>query len=56
MITVDNNRKAILISVEEWNLIQETLHLLSINGAREDLIKGRETRWEDCTPLEEVEW
>ena len=56
LITVANNKKAILLSVEEWDSIQETLYLLSIPGVKDDLIKGKNTDWEDCTPLEEVEW
>ncbi len=31
---------AILISEEAWRAIQETLHLLSIPGMRESIIKG----------------
>lgn len=56
LITVANNKKAILLSVEEWDSIQETLYLLSILRVKNDLIKGKNTDWEDCTPLEEVEW
>ena len=56
LITVANNKKAILLSVEEWDSIQETLYLLSIPRVKNDLIKGKNTDWEDCTPLEEVEW
>lgn len=56
MITVNNQKKAILVSVEEWNAIQETLYLLSIPEVKDDLIEGKNTKWEDCTPLEEVEW
>jgi prevent-host-death family protein len=56
LITVADNKKAILLSVEEWDSIQETLYLLSIPGVKDDLIKGKNTDWEDCTPLEEVKW
>ena len=56
LITVANNKKAILLSVEEWDSIQETLYLLSIPGVKDDLIEGKNTNWEDCTPLEKVEW
>ena len=56
LITVANNKKAILLSVEEWDSIQETLYLLSIPRVKNDLIKGKNTDWEDCTPLEEGEW
>ena len=56
MITVDNQKQAVLVSVNEWNSIQETLYLLSIPGVKHDLIEGKNTDWEDCTPLEEIEW
>ncbi len=56
MITVDNHKQAVLVSVNEWNSIQETLYLMSIPGVKDDLIEGKNTDWEDCTPLEEVEW
>ena len=56
MIIIDDNKKAVMLSVEEWNSIQETLYLLSIPGVKDDLLKGKNTQWEDCTPLEEVEW
>jgi prevent-host-death family protein len=31
---------AVLISEEDWSTVQETLHLLSIPGMRESIIKG----------------
>jgi antitoxin YefM len=54
--TVDNHKQAVLVSVNEWNSIQETLYLMSIPGVKDDLIEGKNTDWKDCTPLEEVEW
>ncbi|HAC65820.1 MAG TPA: prevent-host-death protein [Cyanothece sp. UBA12306] len=56
MITVDDDKKAVLVSIDEWNSIQETLYLLSIPGVKDDLIEGKNTDWSDCTPLEQVEW
>lgn len=32
---------AVLLSSEDWDAIQETLHLLSIPGMRESIKKGR---------------
>ncbi len=55
-IAIENQKKAVLVSIEQWNAIQETLYLSSISGVKEDLIEGKNTKWEDCTPLEEVEW
>jgi antitoxin YefM len=56
LITVESNKKAVLISLEEWKSIKETLYLVSIPGVKDDLIEGKNTAWEDCIPLEEVEW
>lgn len=56
LITVDENKQAVLVSLEEWNSLQETLYLSSILGVKVDLIEGKNTRWEDCVPLDEVEW
>jgi prevent-host-death family protein len=56
LITTGDHKQAVLISLEEWKALQETLYLLSISQVKEDLIAGKNTPWEDCTPLEEVEW
>lgn len=56
IITLENEQKAVLLSLEEWESIQETLYLVSIPGVKEDLIKGKNTDWEDCVPLDELEW
>ena len=45
---------AILISEEDWNAVNETLHLLSIPGMRESIIEGLQTPLEDCD--ESIEW
>lgn len=39
---------AVLISEEDWNSLQETLHLLSIPGMRESIREGMETPMEGC--------
>ena len=56
MITNNQNQKGVLLSLEQWNSIQETLYLMSIPGVKEDLIEGKNTNWEDCTPVEQLEW
>ena len=48
------NANAVLISEEDWNAINETLHLLSIQGMRESIIEGLQTPLEDCD--ESIEW
>ena len=45
---------AVLISEEDWNAINETLHLLSIQGMRESIIEGLQTPLADCD--ESIEW
>ena len=45
---------AVLISEEDWNAVNETLHLLSIPGMRESIIEGLQTPLEDCD--ESIEW
>ena len=48
------NANAVLISEEDWNAVNETLHLLSIQGMRESIVEGLRTPLEDCD--ESVEW
>jgi antitoxin YefM len=45
---------AILISEEDWNAVNETLYLLSIQGLRESIMEGLQTPLEDCD--ESIEW
>jgi prevent-host-death family protein len=39
LITADNHN-AVLLSEEDWNALQETVHLLSISGMRESIIEN----------------
>jgi prevent-host-death family protein len=39
---------AVLVGEEDWNAIQETLHLLSVPGMRESIREGLETPIDDC--------
>ena len=56
LITINEQKQAVLVSLEEWNGLQETLYLSSIPGLKDDLIAGKNTSWEDCVPLDKVEW
>ena len=56
LITINEQKQAVLVSLEEWNGLQETLYLSSIPGVKNDLIAGKNTPWEDCVPLDKVEW
>lgn len=39
---------AVLVAEEDWNAIQETLHLLSVKGMRESILEGMATPTRDC--------
>lgn len=45
---------AVLVSVEDWQAIQETLHLLSIPGMRESIRTGLKTPVGKC--LKKLRW
>ena len=45
---------AVLISIEDWRAIQETLHLLSISRMRLSIRKGMATPIKKC--LESLDW
>ena len=45
---------AVLISLEDWNAIQETLYLLSIPNMREQLLEGMKTPLDEC--VEDIGW
>jgi antitoxin YefM len=38
----------VLVGEEDWNAIQETLHLLSVPGMRESIREGMETPVDEC--------
>ena len=45
---------AVLVSEEDWDSIQETLHLLAIPGMSESIQKGLKTSVDECS--EELDW
>ncbi len=45
---------AVLVSEDDWDAIQETLHLLSIPGMKESIQKGLKTPVNECS--EELDW
>lgn len=45
---------AVLVSAEDWEAIQETLHLLSVPGMRESIKQGMEASIDDCS--EDLNW
>ncbi|MBU1189239.1 MAG: type II toxin-antitoxin system Phd/YefM family antitoxin [Gammaproteobacteria bacterium] len=46
--------KAVLVSEEDWEAIQETMFLLSVQGMRESIRDGMETSIDECS--EELDW
>lgn len=45
---------AVLLAEEDWNAINETLHLLSIPGMRESILEGLATPLDECD--REIDW
>jgi antitoxin YefM len=54
IIIMGKQAKAVLISEEDWQSIQETLHLLSIPGMRESIREGLQTPIDKCA--RELDW
>lgn len=46
--------KAVLVSEEDWEAIQETLFLLSVSGMRESIREGMDTPVDECS--EDLDW
>ncbi|HEY1059257.1 type II toxin-antitoxin system Phd/YefM family antitoxin [Limnobacter humi] len=54
-ITISGKRHdAVLISAEDWQAIQETLHLLSVPGMRESIKEGMAEPASSCS--KELDW
>lgn len=54
-ITISGKRNsAVLVSVEDWMSIQETLHLLAVPGMRESIKDGMEEPLDSCS--KELDW
>lgn len=45
---------SVLISEEDWNAVNETLYLLSVEGMRESVKEGLESDLSDCS--KELDW
>ena len=45
---------AVLVAVDDWRAIQETLHLLSIPGMRDSIREGLAAPIEDCS--DSLDW
>jgi len=54
IIITGKNSDAVLLSLEDWNAIQETLYLTSIPNMKESIIDGLNTPIQDCET--ELKW
>ena len=54
LLITGKRNKAVLISEEDWESIQETLFLLSVPGMRESIHEGMNTPTDECS--EELDW
>ena len=53
IIITGKKNDAVLLSLNDWNSIQETIYLNSIPNMKESIISGLNTPLEDC---EEYQW
>ena len=54
-VTIAGKRgNVVLIAEEDWNAVQETLHLLSIPGMRESIRDGLKAPVDECN--EDLDW
>ncbi len=51
---VGKKNAAVLLSLDDWRAIQETLYLLSIPKMRESIVRGLKTPVEKCSA--ELDW
>ena len=54
LLITGRNARAVLVSEDDWKAINETLHLLSLQGMRASIIEGLKTPLEDCDEF--IEW
>jgi len=51
---LSKDNQSVLVSLEDWEAIQETMYLLSIPNMRESIIVGLKTPIEECS--KDLEW
>lgn len=54
LLITGKRNKAVLVSNDDWEAIQETLFLLSVPGMRESIRKGKDTPADECS--ESLDW
>ena len=54
IVIAGKRHDAVLLSAEDWNAIQETLHLLAVPGMRESIKEGMAEPIDNCS--KELDW
>lgn len=54
IVIAGKRHDAVLLSAEDWNAIQETLHLLAVPGMRESIKEGMAEPLDNCS--KELDW
>lgn len=54
LVIAGERHDAVLVSAEDWQAIQETLHLLSVPGMRESIRDGMAEPLDECS--QELGW
>ena len=54
VIITGKRGNAVLVSEEDWQSLQETLYLLSIQGMRESISEGMATPVDECE--QDIDW
>ena len=54
VVITGKRRNAVLLAEDDWNAINETLHLLSAPEIRESILEGMQEKIDDCAA--ELEW
>ena len=56
MLVTGKRNNVVLISEQDWREIEETLHLLSVPGLKEDLLEGARMPVGDCVAEDKLDW
>ena len=54
MFITGKRGNAVLLAEDDWNAINETLHLLSVPGMRKSILEGMQEKIGECAA--ELEW
>ncbi len=54
IVITGKRHDSVMLSVEDWQAIQETLHLLSVPGMRESIKEGLAQATDECA--KELDW